>query len=346
LAALSDLHAGPALQEEYGEDEFRQLRLLDRVRRGDSTGASNIADSIAHDGSSMTPAIPFWYGFFAPQIRISRGELRRVADDEPVPFHMGMIAFSFAGRGAWDSAMVAMDRYVESGTNPNATIHAYQVATLGAWVGALDPAVATARRGAAARAATEGDPVARAQVAWLDGVLAAGRSERSGIAAARKALHALADTGTASAERSLEAFEIALSGRPGEAGRTLAALEWARAERSNRGEFDLRALTAVNRLAAADWLLAAGDTIQAARLLRWHEAYAGSFWTVMMTPHAYLRRARIEERQGRLAVAERYYREFLLQCDLPVTRLQHLSREAALALVRMRGASAASVASP
>jgi hypothetical protein len=60
----------------------------------------------------------------------------------------------------------------------------------------------------------------------------------------------------------------------------------------------------------------------------------------MVMPLAYLRRARIEERQGRLAVAERFYREFLLQYDLPVSRQQHLVREAALAVARMRGAAA------
>jgi hypothetical protein len=342
---LAKLDAGPALYREYDEDVVRQLRLLDRIRRGDSTAARLIADSIAHDGSSMTPAIPYWYGFFATQIRLSRGGLVHVANDEPVPFYLGMIAYSFAGRGAWDSAMVAMDRYVESGTNPNAPMLAYQTATLGAWVGAIDPAEAASSRGAAARAAAEGDRTTKAQLHWLDGVLAATRGDRSAVAAARLALHALADSGTVSAERSLSAFELALAGRTSEAGRRLAALEWARAEHPGKGELDLRALTAVNRLAAADWLLAAGDTTQAARLLRWHEAYTFSNWTTMVMPLAYLRRARIEERQGRLAVAERFYREFLLQYDLPVSRHQHLVREAALALVRIRGAISA-VAGP
>jgi hypothetical protein len=39
-------------------------------------------------------------------------------------------------------------------------------------------------------------------------------------------------------------------------------------------------------------------------------------------------------------VAERFYREFLLEYDLPVFRQQNLVREAALALARMRGAAA------
>jgi hypothetical protein len=346
LRELAELDAGPALYEEYGEDELRQLRLLDRIRRGDSATARFIADSVVIDGVSMTPAIPYWYGFFGMQIHLSRGMLRRVADDEGVPFHLGMVAYSFAGRGAWDSAMAAMGRYVESGTNPNASMLRYQVATLGAWVGAVDPGIAAFHRGGAVRTAEEGDRLSKAQLHWLDGVLAAARRDRTAIGTARMALEALNEPGTRNAERSLEGFEVALSGREREAGRMLAALEWARAERSGQGETDLRALTAVNRLAAADWLLASGDTSQAARLLRWHEAYSGSLWSAMLMPQAYLRRARIEERQGRLSVAERYYREFLLQYDLPVARQHHLVREAALALARVRGAAAATVGSP
>jgi TolB-like protein len=336
LQTLQDLNAGPALYEEYGEDELRELRLLDRVRRGDTLAASSLVDSIVNNGgSSLTPAAPFWYGFFSTQILLSRGELRRVADGPAVPFHLAMIALSFAGRGAWDSALVAIDRYAGSDVSPTGAQAAYRLAVTGVWLGALDAAAARSRRPAAERDLRTLGPDAQAELLWLDGVLAASSSDRAALANAREGLRAFRRSGTEVAERSLAAFELAAAGQREEAGRALARLEWSRAERWNRGELRNQALLPIDRLAAATWLLEAGDTLTAARLLRWHEAYSGSLWTAMLMPIAYLRRAEIEERQGRLPVAARYYREFLLRYDLPTVRTQPLVQRAASALARL-----------
>ena len=74
-------------------------------------------------------------------------------------------------------------------------------------------------------------------------------------------------------------------------------------------------LTGVNRLAAASWLLEAGDTSQAASLLTWHE---NRMWhgdvtlaDAALSGPAYLHLAHIEEARGHLDLARHYYRQFL-----------------------------------
>jgi hypothetical protein len=94
----------------------------------------------------------------------------------------------------------------------------------------------------------------------------------------------------------------------------------------------------VQRLAAGTWLLEAGDTAQAARLLTWHEAAVGA-WTASfsyaVTPLAYLTLARIEEAQGQANPAREHYQQFLRRYDSAMPGQRHLVQEAEAALARL-----------
>jgi hypothetical protein len=144
-------------------------------------------------------------------------------------------------------------------------------------------------------------------------------------------------------DRSLAALDRALAGDSTQAGHALASLEWECAGLWTCGlsNYDL----AVHHLASARWLLAAGDTAQAARLLRWHESFQwGGYWngTLVVTPLAYLELARIEEARGAAAEAREHYEQFLRRYDAPMPSEQHLVEDARQALARLSRAAGAS----
>jgi hypothetical protein len=228
-----------------------------------------------------------------------------------------------------------MAQYTPGASDSTAALRNYRLVAAGVLVGALDPSEAV-RRGEAARSAAALDPSGRPDVAWLDGVLAARRGDRPALSAARAALRQ-AGPDAALLDRSLAAFELALGGETRRAGQALAALEWELAERPILGSPRETCLMAFDRLAASRWLLAAGDTAQAARLLTWPEAVDISFIAPVLAPLVYLERAQIEEARGQVELARSHYQQFLRRYDLPTARHQHLVREAALALDRLSG---------
>jgi hypothetical protein len=85
-----------------------------------------LTDSIARDPAPASPDGSFYdafrYGFFAEQVRVSG----RVLSDGGAPArqaaHGQLLALSWAGRGAWDSALAAMDRLAASGLDPEAAL--------------------------------------------------------------------------------------------------------------------------------------------------------------------------------------------------------------------------------
>ena len=124
------------------------------------------------------------------------------------------------------------------------------------------------------------------------------------------------------------------------AGRQLAALEWECAGlwECPLGNYDL----AVHHLAGARWLVAAGDTAQAVRLLLWPEAFqGGTAWsgTMALTPLADLELARIHEARGAAAEARERYQRFLRSHDAPMPSERRLIEEARQALARLSGAT-------
>jgi TolB-like protein len=229
--------------------------------------------------------------------------------------------FAYAARGAWDSSGVAMDQWQRLTDDSAASLRAYGLAVAGAHVGSVDRGRAAASRPGAVPTWPEG----RAESAWLDGILAHAGGDAAGLARARRQVR---ESGCAYADlldRSLSAFAADLAGDPRSAGRALAALEWESAEHTRHHGYGRHHpfFNSVNRLSASRWLLAAGDTAQAARLLTWHEAvfweahrFLGPANAVFAEP-ALFERARIEEASGDTAAATADYREFLQRYDLP-----------------------------
>ena len=91
--------------------------------------------------------------------------------------------FAYAARGDWDSALVAMARWQRLTNDSTASLTAYGLAVAGAHLASVDRARAAAARPERARAWPEG----RAELAWLDGIIAhtngdaAGRFVATGI---------------------------------------------------------------------------------------------------------------------------------------------------------------------
>jgi hypothetical protein len=95
---------------------------------------------------------------------------------------------------------------------------------------------------------------------------------------------------------------------------------------------------ATDRLAAATWLLEAGDTAQATRLLIWYESLQGNWdatFNHVAAAMGYLMRARIDEAQGDTRSAKMHYEYFLRRFDAPMPRQRHLVEEARAALARL-----------
>jgi serine/threonine protein kinase/tetratricopeptide (TPR) repeat protein len=331
--------------------ELRFYRYVHHLMRSGGRFDAAMADSIALDVLAFGPdPRPEWfdqgllrYGFPAATIDLAD---RVLALDPPDPLAGSMhrsVAGAWAARGAWDSALVAVERYASRTAHPAATLYAYRLATVGLWAGAVDAGDVARRRAALAPLAARLPPERRAELAWLDGLVAATLQDTDGLATARSALERVDGPAAAPLDRSLAAFQVASRGDRDLAARMLARLERERADdfRSYRRLSDAHPyLTAVNRLTASRWLLALGDTTTAADLLVFHE---GVPFPLPLTGHAnyilagpaYLERARIEDAAGREHLARTYYGQFLRRYDRPVPALRPMVDEARAAIARL-----------
>ncbi len=325
------------------------LQLLSQLPRKEAGDDQALIEGFARelpggDHFGLWNLVLLFYGYPQAQIALSRTVAQLTTDAGIAAAHRYGIAMAWAARGAWDSALTAVDDYVRAapreGQRARAPLDAYELAVAGVLLGALDSTVATRHRAAAARAVLEGETWDRAELAWLDGMLAFARRDRAGAAAARRALAQSGDSSTPLLDRSLGAFDLELGGARRHAAAALAALEWERADRrpGEQGSRSHPYVTAFDRLAAAQWLVAEGDTAQAARLLTWHERRTGGLSThvnAMLAAIAYLERARIEDASGHTARARHYYEQFLRRYDMPVPAHRHLVEEAQAALARL-----------
>jgi serine/threonine protein kinase len=346
LQELERLGAGPALSADGFGNRLLEFHFLQAVERGDSTSVRLLSDSIARDPAPLAVPngsfySPFRYGFQAQQIAVSRRALEIWNAPARQAGQRRLIAFSWAAGGAWDSALVEMDRLVTRGIDSESAVRAYGLAVVGAWSGAVDPLDATARRGLALAAAGS-DSGQRAEVAWLDGVAAYAKGDRRGLEQARAALRGWEGSRSAPLGCSLGAFAEALDGSTGNAGVAMARLEWEEAAVLAPGFARHPWAIAVDRLAAARWLAPAGDPDQAARLLTWVEGpfllHASLPAGLTLTALTDLERARIEELRGHPAQARSLYREFLRRYDHAEARQRHLAEEAAAAVARLASA--------
>jgi TolB-like protein/tRNA A-37 threonylcarbamoyl transferase component Bud32 len=354
----------PASEE--GEDQAhlrRVWRLTNSIARSGGVippASSELADSVVRywvslddDPSRRRPA-PWgvlWSGFPAALMDWNRRVLRLGPEARWAANQHRAIAWAWTQRGAWDSALVSIRSALDVAPDLRdptrvTPLDEYGLAVLGAWLGALDRSAAADRRGAARAmvlklGAGERKAALLGTLAWLDGVWAFAAGDATRLERARRdgreSRHPHADI----IDRSLAAFARALAGDRAGAGRDLAALEWRCAERQDCGGV-VTPNIAVHRLAAASWLLEAGDSAQAARLLTWHEAplWSGG-WDMSLTfaaaPLAYLMLARIEEAQGNARMARAHYQAFLRRYDSPMPGQRHLVEEARAALSSLSG---------
>jgi tetratricopeptide (TPR) repeat protein len=352
MHALAQFRALPGDRADLASD-LQHMRLIDALDRSGGTikpENSALADSLAKH--YLSPSVgDFQAGFWpvsflwswnpAGQISFNRRILEHVTDQSAAAGSYAGIAWAWAERGAWDSALIAMGESVKREPHPRE----YSIAVLGAWLGAIAPQEAIARRPAAERMIEALEPGAhksdlRGMLAWLDGFLAF--VTRNG-AALEKAQTDASGSGHPDAgiiDRSLAAFSRALHGERHAAALDLVALDRLCAGNTWRRCGD--AVTpniAAHRLSAATWLLEAGDTAQAARLLIWPEAAFASWnWSFVVRPLAYLMLARIEEAQGQMPLAKEHYQQFLKHYDSPMPPQQYLVDEAKAALARLAGA--------
>jgi serine/threonine protein kinase/TolB-like protein len=340
------------LRADRGTDgELRFYRYVHHLMLSNGRGDAALADSVARDAIAFGPdPRPEWfdqgllrYGFPEATIDMASRVLALAPPDPLAAAMQRAIAGAWAARGAWDSALVAVERYADRSADPAATLYAYRLAAVALWAGAADTVDVQRRRAALAIVAARLGPERRAELAWLDGLVAATLSDPDGLAAARTALHRADAHAAAPLDRSLAAFELAARGDREGAARTLAQLERERADdsRSYRRLSDTHPyLTAVNRLTSSRWLLELGDTTTAAGLLVFHE---GVPFPLPLTGHAnyilagpaYLERARIEEAAGRDDVAAAYYLQFLRRYDAPVPAHRPMVDEARAAIARL-----------
>ena len=337
----------PWRSSSWGRLVVRLGRTAGQLDRSSSALMDSVVWSVGGAAGSWRPnfsELALNAGFPAAQCELNRRMLKRDVPPGVAATYLRGLALSLAARGAWDSALVTMDRYARTDPAVDGALEAYHLATLGLWLGAIDAHEATIRRDAAARAVRalprDAAFTARMQsrLAWLDGVAAFSRNDRLALAAAREDLRRSGTSAVSTFNlRSLTAFETALSGNRHRAGEELAELERSCANRYSCGldNYDI----AIHHLAAARWLLEAGDTARASGLLVWHQsAQKGTFWagTEVTAGLAYLEMAKFEDARGDPGVAGEYYRQFLRRYDRPLPAQQHLVHEAEVALARLQ----------
>jgi hypothetical protein len=335
-------------------DQHGDLRYYDHlmglVRGGD------IADSvIARDAAFLvgTPGIPaenignglLEFGFARGQIAIADAILALEPNRDLAAAVLLGRAKAWASRGAWDSALVSAERGARLAGTPGAALAAFALAAVGTNFGGVSAHDAARLR----RGLNDVELVSaadRAELLWLDGLVAYRARDRKALGRARRELAQMQYEYAGWLDRSLAAFEVAAAGDIATAAAELADLEEEKAQRQVYAAYAPAHPyhTAVNRLMGARWLVELDALDRAARLLTWHEAVRWGATNPeerinrMLEPLAMLERARIERAQGRLRHATGHYAEFLERFDRPVSVLAPLRAEADAALAGVPGA--------
>jgi TolB-like protein len=313
-------------------------RLADFILAAPPILAVNVASGLVADGAP------------AAQLGLNRAlRARQPVHEVAVALQRGE-ALAWAARGAWDSALVAADRWARMSDEPDAVLGAYRLALAGVTVGAIPPAEAARRRPAGAAGAVSTVEGAE-ELVWLDGVLAYLQGDRERIAAALRAFPENPGPRSSLLRRSLAALALDAAGERERATREMFDLEREIADSrdladqvAERGlphriELHHPLLVTLNRLICIRWLRALGRDAEAARLLTWHEAMPGSpltqAWQRGIGALSLLERAEIAEAMGQPEQARRYYARLLAQYDLPVPALQPRMARAEAALARL-----------
>ena len=325
-------------------DMLQVYRYLDHLVRTGGVPVPALVDSI-----SLSLALGFrpspngmpdrlragFVRFEFPAARIDLAE-RQIKHGVPPWFQWQVIAYSLASRGRWDSALVAADRGTREISTSESGLGAYRLAAIGRWLGAVEPSVVSARRLRARGATDVMRPGHRAELAWLDGLVALTERDTAALAGARAALRRTGAPEVELLDSSLAAFAHELRGDRPRALALLLALENDRYRVDNVHPY----LAGVHRMTASRWLAVLGDTLSAARLLTWHEAIGirppqVQHANALLAPFANLERAPLLQALGQREAARELYERFLTIYDSPVGAHQGLVAEARADLARM-----------
>lgn len=244
-------------------------------------------------------------------------------------------ALSWVTRGAWDSALVAVDRAADVSPRPPVRVFAYGLAVTGAVLGASTADAAVRRRPVPD---ADWTPQHRAELAWLDGVLAWVRRDPAALALSRNALAADSAPFIAAFRASLAA--LAESDDAAAAARALARLEFDNADRFSPPPLasPYPFLVPIHRLVAARWLRDTGADGEAAHLLTWSDAIGRAWPTSVNTTlatYALLDRGEIAEADGQASRARWFFAELLQRMDHPSPALEPAVERARAGLGRL-----------
>jgi hypothetical protein len=252
-------------------------------------------------------------------------------------------ALAWAARGAWDEAMTAADRWAAASGDRAGALGAYRLAIAGVMTGGVLARDAAIRRPAIERAFARWSPDERAELGWLDGLLAYLANDAIRIEAARRAI---ADSGSpdrARLQQSLAALATEAAGDRRAAAREIADLEMEMADSAPVHTIGTRypLFTIANRLLAARWLRSLGHDADAARLLTWYESMSSgpvtAAWNMGIGKITLVDRGEIAESRGHAQRARRYYERFLQQYDRAVPAMRPFVDRAKAGLERLGG---------
>ena len=285
-------------------------------------------------------------GFPTAQIQLNRAmRLRRAGAGLEAPLWQGE-ALAWAARGAWDDAMTAADRWASAAGDGDGALGAYRLGVAGVLTGGLMPASARGRRPTSTRALSRWSDFQKAELLWLDGVLAYLDHNPQRMGAVRRALAADTAPHRPLLDRSLAALAAEAGGDRKGATRTMLELEAEIADRAPIGDLLGRypLLVTVNRLLAARWLRSLGEGTEAARLLAWYESMFPTAvmeaWNGGIGSVGLLDRAEIAESAGDSDRARRYFTRFLQRYDRATPALRTLVERASAGLHRVGPRSA------
>ena len=325
-------------------DMTQLYRHLDHLVRSGGVPAPALVDSIsrslARGGRPSPNGMPDRLRagiarFEFPAARIDLAE-RQMRDGVPPFFQWQVIAYSLASRGQWDTALVAMDRGARDISTSASGLVAYRLAAIGRWLGAVEPAVVSARRLRAGGATDLMRPGHRAELAWLDGLVALTERDTAALARARAELRRTGAPEVEMLDSSLAAFAHDLGDDRPRALAMLLALEQDRYRVDDVHPY----LAGVHRMTASRWLAVSGDTLGAARLLTWHEAIGNRppqalHANALLAPFANLERAPLLQALGQRVAAREHYERFLAVYDSPDVSHRGLVAEARADLARL-----------
>ena len=345
LAAMKRLGYDSTAIADDRFDIVQTYRYLDHLVRSNGVPAPALADSVARalsvgfrpSATGMPDRLQAGIARFEFPAARSDLSARQVRSGmAPAPFQWQVIAYSWATRGRWDSALVAMEKAVQARARLETAVIGYRLAVVGSWLGAVEPSVAATWRMRAIGTRDRIRPAFRAELAWLDGLFAASRRDAAGIAEARAWLRRSGAPELEMLDSSLAAFALDLAGDRPRALALLLALE-----RDRYRVDDVHAyLAGVHRLTASRWLAQSGDTAGAAQLLTWHEAmgYRSTqplHANALLAPFAYLERAPLLAALGQAGAARLHYERFLALYDSPVQAHRGLVQQAREELQRV-----------